>query len=218
MRVNGPKVEGLLVGWVYLWPRRFVTIVLMFCSEFRDGLCCILCFLWWFFIHVIIYQLLIMFLLTKADPDLIRDGVLEIEHAGRLVQHTQRLLIAIVSSHKELWCWRFSCWHSIQYNTFRLLLSEGYEPDILYTSRLKRAVKSTWSILNTLNAPYLPVYKSWRLNERNCKFESFVWQSVLIRIILNRFMNVKIRRSIDWIEKDWCGEGVGRRSGSSMEK
>lgn len=49
----------------------------------------------------------------------------------------------------------------------RLLLSEGYEPDIIYTSRLKRAVKSTWTILNALNAPYLPVYKSWRLNERN---------------------------------------------------
>ncbi|KAL7517719.1 hypothetical protein ACHAWX_002617 [Stephanocyclus meneghinianus] len=51
--------------------------------------------------------------------------------------------------------------------TRRLLLSEGYEPDIIYTSRLKRAVKSTWSILNTLNTPYLPVYKSWRLNERH---------------------------------------------------
>lgn len=51
---------------------------------------------------MIIYQLLIMFLLTKADPDLIRDGVLEIEHAGRSVQHTQRLLIAIVSSQRVM--------------------------------------------------------------------------------------------------------------------
>jgi len=66
-----------------------------------------------------------------ADPDLIREGVLEVEHAGRL------------------------------------LLSEGYEPDIIYTSRLKRAVKSTWTIVNALNAPFLPVFKSWRLNERN---------------------------------------------------
>jgi 2,3-bisphosphoglycerate-dependent phosphoglycerate mutase len=48
-----------------------------------------------------------------------------------------------------------------------LLLSEGYEPDIIYTSRLKRAVKSTWTILNALDMPFLPVYKSWRLNERN---------------------------------------------------
>jgi len=38
---------------------------------------------------------------------------------------------------------------------------------MIYTSRLKRAVKSTWTILNSISAPYLPVYKSWRLNERN---------------------------------------------------
>lgn len=66
-----------------------------------------------------------------ADPDIIQPGILEMEHAARL------------------------------------LLSEGYEPDIIYTSRLTRAVKSTWAVLNELNAPYLPVYKSWRLNERN---------------------------------------------------
>jgi len=60
--------------------------------------------------------------------------------------------------------------HFTQYtipHSHRLLLSEGYEPDILYTSRLKRAVKSTWTILNALQSSYLPVYKSWRLNERN---------------------------------------------------
>ena len=62
---------------------------------------------------------------------------------------------------------RQTCLLLIQHPRTRLLLSEGYEPDILYTSRLKRAVKSTWTILNALNAPYLPVYKSWRLNERN---------------------------------------------------
>ena len=31
-----------------------------------------------------------MLLITKADPDLVREGVLEIEHAGRLVHtHTE---------------------------------------------------------------------------------------------------------------------------------
>jgi 2,3-bisphosphoglycerate-dependent phosphoglycerate mutase len=58
-------------------------------------------------------------------------------------------------------------WCSFFVDAARLLLSEGYEPDIIYTSRLTRAVKSTWTVLNELNAPYLPVYKSWRLNERN---------------------------------------------------
>ena len=57
--------------------------------------------------------------------------------------------------------------HHQQHHGRRLLLSEGYEPDIIYTSRLKRAVKSTSTVLNALSAPYLPVYKSWRLNERH---------------------------------------------------
>ena len=50
---------------------------------------------------------------------------------------------------------------------YRLLLSEGYQPDIVYTSRLKRAVRSTWTVLEEIDSFYLPVYKSWRLNERS---------------------------------------------------
>lgn len=49
----------------------------------------------------------------------------------------------------------------------RLLLESGYEPDVIYTSRLKRAIKSAWSIMQEINAPFLPMYKSWRLNERH---------------------------------------------------
>lgn len=48
----------------------------------------------------------------------------------------------------------------------RLLLAEGYEPDVVYTSRLKRAIGSVTSILREIDGLYLPVYKSWRLNER----------------------------------------------------
>eukprot|EP00557_Chaetoceros_sp_GSL56_P007505 CAMPEP_0176496534 /NCGR_PEP_ID=MMETSP0200_2-20121128/11244_1 /TAXON_ID=947934 /ORGANISM="Chaetoceros sp., Strain GSL56" /LENGTH=724 /DNA_ID=CAMNT_0017894491 /DNA_START=1078 /DNA_END=3252 /DNA_ORIENTATION=- len=49
----------------------------------------------------------------------------------------------------------------------RLLLESGYEPDVIYTSRLKRAIKSAWVIMQEINAPFLPIYKSWRLNERH---------------------------------------------------
>ncbi|KAJ1442658.1 histidine phosphatase superfamily, partial [Ochromonadaceae sp. CCMP2298] len=38
--------------------------------------------------------------------------------------------------------------------------------DIAYASMLKRAVRSSWIILNELNQIYRPVVKSWRLNER----------------------------------------------------
>jgi len=49
----------------------------------------------------------------------------------------------------------------------RLLLESGYEPDVIYTSRLNRAIDSTWIISQEISAPYLPVYKSWRLNGRH---------------------------------------------------
>jgi len=49
----------------------------------------------------------------------------------------------------------------------QLMVSQGYQPDIVYTSRLKRAVRSTWTVLEVLEQLYMPVYKSWRLNERS---------------------------------------------------
>jgi 2,3-bisphosphoglycerate-dependent phosphoglycerate mutase len=48
----------------------------------------------------------------------------------------------------------------------RLLLEGGYEIDVVFTSRLNRAIRSAWIILQEMNQVYLPVFKSWRLNER----------------------------------------------------
>lgn len=48
----------------------------------------------------------------------------------------------------------------------RLLLEGGYDIDVVFTSRLTRAIRSTWIILQELNKVYIPVFKSWRLNER----------------------------------------------------
>ena len=48
----------------------------------------------------------------------------------------------------------------------RLLLESGYTVDIAYTSMLKRAVRSSWILLNEINQIYRPAVKSWRLNER----------------------------------------------------
>ena len=49
----------------------------------------------------------------------------------------------------------------------RLLLEGGYEIDVVFTSRLKRAIRTVWIILTELNEVYLPVFKSWRLQERH---------------------------------------------------
>ena len=48
----------------------------------------------------------------------------------------------------------------------RLLLERGFTVDVTYTSRLKRAIRSSWIILQELGQIYRPVYKSYRLNER----------------------------------------------------
>ena len=48
----------------------------------------------------------------------------------------------------------------------RLLLERGYTVDITYTSMLKRAIRSSWIILNEINQIYRPIIKTWRLNER----------------------------------------------------
>ena len=48
----------------------------------------------------------------------------------------------------------------------RLLLEGGYEIDVCFTSRLKRAIRSVWIIFQEMDQVYLPVFKSWRLNER----------------------------------------------------
>ena len=48
----------------------------------------------------------------------------------------------------------------------RLLMERGYEIDVTYTSRLKRAIRSSWILMTELGQIYRPVYKSWRLNER----------------------------------------------------
>lgn len=68
-----------------------------------------------------------------ADPDLIEDGKLQMEHCSRL------------------------------------LYESGYADiiDVVYTSRLKRSIKSAWILVQEISAPFLPMYKSWRLNERH---------------------------------------------------
>lgn len=45
-------------------------------------------------------------------------------------------------------------------------MERGYTVDITYTSTLKRAIRSSWIILNEINQIYRPLIKSWRLNER----------------------------------------------------
>ena len=49
----------------------------------------------------------------------------------------------------------------------KLLKAEGYEFDLAYTSVLKRAIHTLWYALDEMDRTWLPVVKSWRLNERH---------------------------------------------------
>ncbi len=48
-----------------------------------------------------------------------------------------------------------------------LLKAEGYDFDICYTSYLKRAIHTLNHILDGMDRAWLPVYKTWKLNERH---------------------------------------------------
>ncbi len=48
-----------------------------------------------------------------------------------------------------------------------VLKSEGYIFDLAYTSVLKRAIRTLWIVLDKLDQMWIPVERSWRLNERH---------------------------------------------------
>ena len=49
----------------------------------------------------------------------------------------------------------------------RLLKKHGFEFDVVYTSWLYRAIQTAWFVLEEMDQLYLPMIKSWRLNERH---------------------------------------------------
>ena len=48
-----------------------------------------------------------------------------------------------------------------------LLKAEGCTFDAVYTSVLKRAIRTMWLVLDEMDLMWLPVHRSWRLNERH---------------------------------------------------
>ncbi|AKC32186.1 2,3-diphosphoglycerate-dependent phosphoglycerate mutase [Candidatus Pantoea carbekii] len=77
-------------------------------------------------------------------------------------------------------CWnkegRFTGWHDVDLsdkgcieakNVGNLLKKEGMHFHYAYTSVLKRAIHTLWNILYELDQTWIPVEKTWRLNERH---------------------------------------------------
>ena len=49
----------------------------------------------------------------------------------------------------------------------RLLKAEGIDFDVAFTSVLKRAIRTLWYALDEMDLMWLPVERTWRLNERH---------------------------------------------------
>jgi 2,3-bisphosphoglycerate-dependent phosphoglycerate mutase len=49
----------------------------------------------------------------------------------------------------------------------RLLKQGGFAFDVAHTSLLKRAIRTLWIVLDEMDLMWLPVHRSWRLNERH---------------------------------------------------
>mmetsp|Transcript_92638 Transcript_92638/g.127671 ORF Transcript_92638/g.127671 Transcript_92638/m.127671 type:complete len:182 (-) Transcript_92638:320-865(-) len=71
---------------------------------------------------------------------------------------------------------KFTGWHDVDLTpqgieeakfAGQLLKDQGYSFDIAYTSTLTRAIRTYNTISAELNLDYIPLHKSWRLNERH---------------------------------------------------
>ena len=49
----------------------------------------------------------------------------------------------------------------------RLLKEAGFSFDTAYTSVLKRAIRTLWTVLDDMDRIWIPAHKHWRLNERH---------------------------------------------------
>lgn len=71
---------------------------------------------------------------------------------------------------------RFTGWHDVPLSdkgneeakkAGEVLKQEGYTFDVAYTSVLKRAIKTLWHVLEVMDLMWIPVHRSWKLNERH---------------------------------------------------
>ena len=52
-------------------------------------------------------------------------------------------------------------------NAAQELMKQGFVFDMAYTSVLKRAIRTLWTVLDDMDLMWIPVNRSWRLNERH---------------------------------------------------
>lgn len=84
--------------------------------------------------------------------------------------------VVIVRHGVTEWSTRFTGWTDIDiqdegktttYQYGLKLKQLGYFFDFAYTSYLKRAIRTLWTVLDAMDLMWIPVVKSWKLNERH---------------------------------------------------
>jgi len=49
----------------------------------------------------------------------------------------------------------------------QLIKAEGIEPDVAFTSLLKRAIRTLWHVMEEIDLMWIPIRNAWQLNERH---------------------------------------------------
>ncbi|TDI81881.1 MAG: 2,3-diphosphoglycerate-dependent phosphoglycerate mutase [Caldithrix sp.] len=71
---------------------------------------------------------------------------------------------------------RFTGWHDVDLSekgvaetqkAGQVLKEQGFTFDVAFTSLLKRAIRTLWLTLDDMDLMWIPVHRSWRLNERH---------------------------------------------------
>lgn len=84
--------------------------------------------------------------------------------------------IVLVRHGMTSWATRFTGWTDIDVlpeaieetrKYGKVLKDEGYTFDLAYTSYLKRAIRTLWTVLDEMDLMWIPVIKNWHMNERH---------------------------------------------------
>uniref|UniRef100_K3WLY9 Phosphoglycerate mutase n=1 Tax=Globisporangium ultimum (strain ATCC 200006 / CBS 805.95 / DAOM BR144) TaxID=431595 RepID=K3WLY9_GLOUD len=97
-------------------------------------------------------------------------------HQQKAMKHTHTLVLIRHGESEWNKQNRFTGWYDVQLSEKGnkeaaaagvLLKQEGYTFDVAYTSYLKRAIRTLWHVLEQTDLFWIPVNKTWRLNERH---------------------------------------------------
>jgi len=63
----------------------------------------------------------------------------------------------------------------------RILRESGFVFDVAHTSMLKKAIRTLWIVLDEMDLMWIPVRKSWRLNERHYGALQGLYKSAVVK-------------------------------------